>query len=131
MKDICKDLNKGKFSSAIQIRYKGTKGILVVNPQIKGKKIILTKSMIKYEVNNSENLEICRFARYSTGFLNLQIIILLILNGVDKTKIFNFAKKEMMNYRNYKVYRKNKKIMVENNDINKILKLIEKQDSTL
>ena len=131
MKDICKDLNKGKFSSAIQIRYKGTKGILVINPQIKGKKIILTKSMIKYEVNNSENLEICRFARYSTGFLNLQIIILLILNGVDKNKIFKFAKKEMMNYRNYKVYRKNKKIMVENNDINKILKLIEKQDKHL
>ena len=90
MKDICKELNKGKFSSAIQIRYKGAKGVLVVNPKIKGQKIILTKSMIKYEVNNSQNLEICRFSRYSTGFLNLQIIILLIINGVNKNKIFNF-----------------------------------------
>ena len=36
MKDICKNLNKGIFSSAIQIRYKGAKGILVVNPRIEG-----------------------------------------------------------------------------------------------
>jgi hypothetical protein len=48
MKDICKDLNKGIFSSAIQVRYKGAKGVLVVNPRIEGKKIILTKSMDIY-----------------------------------------------------------------------------------
>lgn len=131
MKLICKDLNKNKFSSAIQIRFKGAKGVLVINPKIEGRKIILTKSMMKYEVNNSDNIEICRFAKYSTGFLNLQIIILLILNGVKKNKIFNFAKKEMMNYRNYKKYKNKDKILVENNDINKILKLIEKQDKNL
>ena len=132
MKDICKDLNKNKYSSAIQIRYKGAKGVLVVNPKINGKKIILTKSMIKYNVNNSDNLEICRFARYSTGFLNLQIIILLIINGVNKSKILNYAKKEMMNYRKYKIIKNNnKKLFVENHDINKILSLIEKQDKNL
>ena len=132
MKDICEELNKKKYSSAIQIRYKGAKGVLVVDPTIKGKKIKLSKSMIKYEVNNSENLEICRFARYSTGFLNLQIIILLIINGVKKNKIFSFAKKEMMNYSNYKMIKNNKnKILVENNDINKILNTIEKQDKYL
>ena len=132
MKDICNELNKKKYSSAIQIRYKGAKGVLVVDPTIKGKKIKLAKSMIKYDVNNSENLEICRFARYSTGFLNLQIIILLIINGVKKNKIFSFAKKEMMNYRNYNMIKNNKnKILVENNDINKILNTIEKQDKYL
>ena len=131
MKDICKELNKNKYSSAIQIRYKGAKGVLVVNPKLKGKKIILTNSMVKYEVNNSENLEICRFARYSTGFLNLQIIILLVINGINKNKIFNFAKKEMMNYRNYKAIKNKNKILVENNDINKILNTIEKQDKYL
>ena len=132
MKDICDELNKKKYSSAIQIRYKGAKGVLVIDPNIKGKKIILSKSMIKYDVNNSENLEICRFARYSTGFLNLQIIILLIINGVKKNKIFSFAKKEMMNYINYKMIKNNKnKILVENNDINKILNTIEKQDKYL
>ena len=139
MKDICKELNKGEFSSAIQIRYKGAKGVLVVDPSIKGKKIILTESMIKYEVNNSDNLEICRFAKYSTGFLNLQIIILLIVNGVNKNKIFRFAKKEMFNYRNYKYKnisdnsdKKNSaKILVENKEINKILNKIQKQDKYL
>ena len=84
MKDICNTLNKGKYSSAIQIRFKGAKGVLVVNHKINGKKIFLTKSMIKYNVNNSDNIEICRFARYSTGYLNLQIIILLVINGVKK-----------------------------------------------
>ena len=132
MKDICNELNKGILSSAIQIRYKGAKGILVINPRIKGRKIILTKSMIKYEVNNSDNLEICRFSKYSTGFLNLQIIILLIMNGVNKNRIFKFAKKEMLNYRNYKINNNKKKdsqkILVECKEINKILNNIEKQD---
>ena len=132
MKDICNELNKGILSSAIQIRYKGAKGILVINPRIKGRKIILTKSMIKYEVNNSDNLEICRFSKYSTGFLNLQIIILLIMNGVNKNRIFKFAKKEMLNYRNYKIINNKKKdsqkILVECKEINKILNNIEKQD---
>ena len=131
MKDICNELNKGKYSSAIQIRYKGAKGVLVVNHKINGRKIILTKSMIKYNVNNSENLEICRFSRYSTGFLNLQIIILLVINGVKSNKIFNIVKKEMMNYRNYKIVKNSKKIPVENNDINKILNTISKQDENL
>ena len=132
MKDICNELNKGILSSAIQIRYKGAKGILVINPRIKARKIILTKSMIKYEVNNSDNLEICRFSKYSTGFLNLQIIILLIMNGVNKNRIFKFAKKEMLNYRNYKIINNKKKdsqkILVECKEINKILNNIEKQD---
>ena len=131
MKEICNALNKGKYASAVQIRYKGAKGVLVVNHRINGKKIILTRSMIKYKVNNTDNIEICRFARYSTGFLNLQIIILLVINGVKKNKIFNFAKKEMMNYRNYKIVKNSDKIQVENNDISKILDSIKKQDKNL
>ena len=38
----------------------------------------------------------------------------------------------MMNYRNYNMIKNNKnKILVENNDINKILNTIEKQDKYL
>ena len=137
MKNICNEMNKGILSSAIQIRYKGSKGVLVINPKIEGKKIILTKSMVKYDVNNSDNLEICRFAKYSTGFLNLQIIILLIINGVNKNKIFRFAKKEMYNYRNYKIINKNQnkedseKLLVESREITKILNHIKNQDKYL
>ena len=135
MKDICNEMNKSVFSSAIQIRYKGAKGILVVNPRIKEKKIILTKSMIKYVVNNSDNIEICRFAKYSTGFLNLQIIILLIINGVNKNKIFRFAKKEMVNYRDYRKMivgnNRTSNILTENKEINKILNTIQWQDKNL
>ena len=136
MKDICNELNKGIFSSAIQIRYKGAKGVLVINQKIEGKKIILTRSMIKYDVNNSENLEICRFAKYSTGFLNLQIIILLIINGVNKNKILRFAKKEMYNYRNYKIInnsnkKASEKLLEECKEINKILNMVHHQDKNL
>ena len=93
--------------------------------------------MIKYNVNNSDNLEICRFSKYSTGFLNLQIIILLIINGVNKNKIFRFAKKEMLNYRNYKIInndqnkKSSEKLLVECREITKILNHIQKQEKNL
>ena len=113
MKEICDKMNNGIFASAMQIRYKGAKGVLIVNPNIKEKKIILTKSMVKFECQNTEDLEVIRFSKYSSGYLNLQIIILLLLNGISKGKIFNIAKKEVSNYRNYKIVKDN--LPIKNN----------------
>jgi hypothetical protein len=93
LKDICSRLNKDEFASAIQIRYKGAKGVIVANNELVDNDIHLTKSMVKFECHNSDELEICRFADYSPGFLNLQIIILLIANGVRPNVIFKFARK--------------------------------------
>ena len=129
MKEVCKNLNKGEFASAMQIRYKGAKGVLVVNPKIKGKKILLTKSMVKFKCENTEDLEVIRFSRYSPGYLNLQIIILLILNGISKGRIFSIAKKEVGNYRNYKMVKDN--LPIKNVAFDKVIKNIKKNNIIL
>ena len=129
MKEICDWMNKGQFASAIQIRYKGAKGVLVVNPEIKEKKILLTKSMVKFKCLNTEDLEVIRFSKYSCGYLNLQIIILLLLNGIAKNKIFNIAKKEVSNYRNYKIVKDN--LPIKNSEFDKVLNNIKKNNKIL
>lgn len=127
LKEICSNLNKGVYASAIQVRYKGAKGVLVVNPTIEGKKIILTKSMVKFNCENTNDLEIIRFSRYSPGYLNLQIIILLVLNGIKKKTIFKFAKKEVASYR----YKKNISMYHNQPQFDKIMNDIEKQNKLL
>ena len=129
MKEICDKMNKGEFASAIQIRYKGAKGVLIVNPDIKEKKVILTKSMVKYKCENTEDLEVIRFSKYSSGYLNLQIIILLLLNGISKGKIFNIAKKEVSNYRNYKIVKDN--LPIKNSEFDKVLNYIRKNNKII
>ena len=129
MKEICDKMNNGQFASAMQIRYKGAKGVLIVNPNIKEKKIILTKSMIKFKCVNTEDLEVIRFSKYSSGYLNLQIIILLLLNGISKNKIFNIAKKEVSNYRNYKIVKDN--LPIKNSEFDKVINNINKNNKIL
>ena len=129
MKEICDDMNKGEFATAMQIRYKGAKGVLVVNPKIEGKKILLTKSMVKFNCENTEDLEVIRFSRYSPGYLNLQIIILLLLNGISKGRIFKIAKKEVGNYRNYKMVKEN--LPIKNIEFEKVLNNIKKNNIIL
>ena len=128
MVDICNKLNKGIFISAIQIRFKGAKGVLVVDDTIQGKKIELTESMVKYKCDNCESLEVVRFSKYSPGFLNLQIIILLILSGIKKKIIYSIAKKEVLNYRNYY---KNNENLLKDIKFSKVLNDIEKQNKIL
>ena len=127
MIDVCNKLNKGIFASAIQIRFKGAKGVLVINEKIEGRKILLTESMVKFKCENTDDLEIIRFSRYSPGFLNLQIIILLILNGIKKKIIYSIAKKEVFTYRNYK----NNKNLIKDEKFSKVLKDIEKENKIL
>jgi len=129
MNEICDKMNNGQFASAMQIRYKGAKGVLIVNPTIKEKKIILTKSMIKFKCVNTEDLEVIRFSKYSSGYLNLQIIILLLLNGISKNKIFKIAKKEVSNYRNYKIVKDN--LPIKNSEFDKVINNINKNNKIL
>ena len=129
MKEICDKMNNGHFASAMQIRYKGAKGVLIVNPNIKEKKIILTKSMIKFKCVNTEDLEVIRFSKYSSGYLNLQIIILLLLNGISKNNIFKIAKKEVSNYRNYKIVKDN--LPIKNSEFDKVINNINKNNKIL
>ena len=129
MKEICDNMNNGQFASAIQIRYKGAKGVLVVNPKINEKKIILTESIVKFKCLNTADLEVIRFSKYSSGYLNLQIIILLLLNGISKNKIFSIAKKEVSNYRNYKIAKDN--LPIKDSEFEKVVKNIQKNNKIL
>jgi hypothetical protein len=60
------DMNK---VSAFQIRFKGAKGVLSWNKDLKGDKIILRESQLKYK-SDHKDLEIIRCSSYSPGYLN-------------------------------------------------------------
>ena len=85
--------------------------------------------MIKFKCVNTEDLEVIRFSKYSSGYLNLQIIILLLLNGISKNKIFNIAKKEVSNYRNYKIVKDN--LPIKNSEFDKVINNINKNNKIL
>jgi RNA-dependent RNA polymerase len=76
--------------SVIQIRYKGAKGILVLDDNLPPRTIVTRKSMIKYECKHDaaqKYLDILDWNKYKAGFLNRQVIILLKTLGI-KDKIF-------------------------------------------
>jgi RNA-dependent RNA polymerase len=70
----------------IQIRYKGAKGVLALDPELEKNTIQLRKSMIKYECENEnarEYLDILDWNKYKSGTLNRQVIILLRTLGIS------------------------------------------------
>ena len=77
---------KVKSLGVIQVRYKGAKGLLAVDPSLPKNTIHLRDSMIKYKCphSGSENmLDILSWNMYKGGYLNRQIIILLRTRGVS------------------------------------------------
>lgn len=74
-----------KDLSVVQIRYKGAKGILVLDESLPLKTIRMRKSMIKYECKHDsaeKYLDILDWNKYKAGFLNRQTIILLKSLGI-------------------------------------------------
>lgn len=74
----------------VQVRYKGAKGILVLDPSLPRKTIQLRKSMIKYDCKHdsaAKYLDILDWNKYKAGFLNRQTIILLKSLGISD-KVF-------------------------------------------
>jgi len=75
--------------SAIQMRYGGFKGVLMMNPALRGQdkpKILFRESMQKFE-GNLEELSAIRCSTYSPAFLNRQVILLLSHLGVPEDLI--------------------------------------------
>lgn len=71
--------------SLLQIRYKGAKGLLVMDPRIGKNEIHLRPSMIKYECTHEsakKYLDILDWNKYKAGSLNRQTIILLKSLGI-------------------------------------------------
>jgi RNA-dependent RNA polymerase len=74
----------------LQIRYKGSKGILVKDKTISKNSIHLRDSMIKYDCQHesaAKYLDILDWNKYKAGFLNRQTIVLLKSLGIDD-KVF-------------------------------------------
>lgn len=99
--------------SVIQIRYKGAKGLLTLDPTLPSNTIQLRPSMVKYDckhINSDKYLDILSWNMYKGGYLNRQIIILLRTLGVQdeqfmtlqSTYIENIKK---MSYRECTIYR--------------------------
>lgn len=81
---------KIKDLSVVQVRYKGAKGILVMDPSLDRKTIHMRKSMVKYDCKHDaavKYLDILDWNKYKAGFLNRQTIILLKSLGISD-KVF-------------------------------------------
>ncbi|XP_033101390.1 probable RNA-dependent RNA polymerase 1 isoform X2 [Anneissia japonica] len=93
---VCKQLNIELKPSAFQIRYGGCKGVLAVDPTIPGEKIVIRKSMKKFESDDCD-LEKMTESKPGRLFLNYQAITLLSGRGVPD-KVF-IQLQEAMLYR--------------------------------
>jgi RNA-dependent RNA polymerase len=81
--------------SAFQIRFKGYKGMVVVDPTFTERKILLRKSMKKFDSDHTE-FEIVGYSSYHPAYLNRQIITLLVSLGVKYTQGFERLEREMI-----------------------------------
>jgi RNA-dependent RNA polymerase len=82
-----------RVPSALQIRFKGYKGVLCVDTRLTGLKMQLRDSMLKFECQAADSLEVCRAAAWIPGYMNRQIITLLSCRGVPSDAIFHFQAK--------------------------------------
>ncbi|XP_054723774.1 uncharacterized protein LOC129233871 [Uloborus diversus] len=78
--------------SAMQIRYAGCKGMLVVDPRMTGKKIVFRESMKKFP-SDDDSLEILKFSEKRCAFLNRPFITILEQLGVPKENFVVLQKK--------------------------------------
>lgn len=76
------------YPSVFQIRLAGCKGVLAVDPRLKGMKIQIRPSQQKFPAK-SNGLEICRISQFSTASLNVQLILVLSALGVPDEVFLN------------------------------------------
>lgn len=60
-------------STCHQIRWGGAKGMLALNPLLQGRQVCLRPSMVKFETEAVENLEICETSKAIPFVLNRQV----------------------------------------------------------
>ncbi|KAI1815431.1 RNA dependent RNA polymerase-domain-containing protein [Poronia punctata] len=90
-------LTQKHLPSAFQFRLGGSKGLLVVWPDLKFNKILLRPSQQKFKAQ-STHLELIKPSRFSVATLNRQTILILSCLGVPDTVFMNLQKKQLMDY---------------------------------
>ncbi|KAI1287455.1 putative RNA-dependent RNA polymerase 1 [Halotydeus destructor] len=97
---ICTKMRiQGALPSAFQIRLKGCKGLVTLNPLVPSGKIVIRSSMNKFE-SESTSLEILKFSKNRPVYLNRPLITILEQLGTKKEVILKMqveALKELTN----------------------------------
>lgn len=96
---IIQDMTLDVFAdpTAFQFRMGGSKGVLVVWPDLKGIQVQIRDSQEKFK-SESQNLEVVRCATNSTATLNRQTITLLEFLGIKKKKFLALLKDQIDSY---------------------------------
>ncbi|KAH7983138.1 hypothetical protein HPB52_009623 [Rhipicephalus sanguineus] len=80
------ELEEGEEPCAVQIRYGGCKGMLLLDPTLAGKRIIFRQSMCKFS-SEHEDLYVLKTSKPRVLYLNRPMITILEQSGI-KAKVF-------------------------------------------
>lgn len=91
---------KKSAPTAFQVRFKGSKGMLALDPTLEGSVIYIRPSMMKFESNDKPNLEICDMASKPIPLvLNRQMIKILEDMGCTHDWFFHMQNMELLRLR--------------------------------
>ncbi|KAK0852137.1 hypothetical protein LTR03_003639 [Friedmanniomyces endolithicus] len=82
------------YPSVFQFRIAGCKGVLAVDPALKGPVVFMRPSQMKFPADHY-GLEVCRHSQFTSANLNVQIILVLNARGVA-TEVFIRKMKEAL-----------------------------------
>jgi RNA-dependent RNA polymerase len=89
-------VGKPTFTSALQIRFAGCKGVLCVDPNLRASQMCIRPSMKKFE-SPHRRLELLQTSRPQAVYLNQQTIMLLSNLGVPDEIFLNLQQKMLDN----------------------------------
>ncbi|XP_028966489.1 RNA-dependent RNA polymerase 2 [Galendromus occidentalis] len=81
--------------SALQIRYRGCKGMISLDTTLPGRKLVLRESMIKFQCTSPRKLEVIKWSAPMNMFLNRSLIAILEHHGI-RTDVFLRLQLEMI-----------------------------------
>ncbi|KAG9654395.1 RdRP-domain-containing protein, partial [Aureobasidium melanogenum] len=93
--ELYADSGPDEHPSAFQFRMRGFKGILVVDPALKGRTVHVRPSQLKFDGAGNDKLEIIKPSKFSSSTLNQQIILVLTTRGVPKQVFVDKMAKEL------------------------------------
>lgn len=82
-----------EYPSVFQIRLGGSKGVLAVDPSLKGSEIIIRRSQYKFPASH-EGLDVCRYSAFAVSQLNQQLITVLSTLGIPDSVFLHMLKVE-------------------------------------